>query len=238
MRWKRGFTLVELIVVMALILTLIALLLPFCKTAREAARRSQCMSNLHQLTAAYLSYAHDADNAFLPPDSTIAQAGFPADSSDGQVILPLYNYAHSTNAFHCPADDRDGALSYSINDFLAGTWPAYPSHASYLTRVRNASQTFAFVEEANVNPKVANNNGGFVVQPFPSPFWIDCPAVLHGNGTCLSFLDGHAEFWLWSDRRTLNLPALAVGKVFASTPGNIDLAHLQFAGGDPNGIPP
>ena len=65
---KRGFTLIELLVVIAIIAILIALLLPAVQQAREAARRTQCKNNLHNIGLALHNY-HDVFKMF-PPGQT------------------------------------------------------------------------------------------------------------------------------------------------------------------------
>ena len=70
---RRGFTLIEFLVVIAIIAVLIALLLPTVQAAREAARRAQCMNNLKQIALAIRNY--ESANDRFPPSGASTNHG-------------------------------------------------------------------------------------------------------------------------------------------------------------------
>jgi prepilin-type N-terminal cleavage/methylation domain-containing protein/prepilin-type processing-associated H-X9-DG protein len=86
---RRGFTLVELLVVIAIIGILVALLLPAIQAAREAARRSQCTTNIKNIALALQNY-HDIHKEF-PPAITLRDISDPI-LNDNRLYKP--SWAH------------------------------------------------------------------------------------------------------------------------------------------------
>jgi prepilin-type N-terminal cleavage/methylation domain-containing protein/prepilin-type processing-associated H-X9-DG protein len=100
-RPRGGFTLVELLVVVAILALLAGMLFPVLARAREQAHRAQCTSNLQQIARAFAVYAEDYDDR-LPSDAA-------ADVYSLEAVRKIWfwkivPYLKSTGVFHCPAD--------------------------------------------------------------------------------------------------------------------------------------
>jgi prepilin-type N-terminal cleavage/methylation domain-containing protein/prepilin-type processing-associated H-X9-DG protein len=117
----RAFTLIELLVVIAIISVLIALLLPAVQSAREAARRVQCVNNLKQLGLAVYNY--EQGNGSFPPGQLLYQNW--QDLSALVALLPFVEQQPLYNAFNF-------SDVYPIN----GMGPVLPSYPPNTTAAR------------------------------------------------------------------------------------------------------
>jgi prepilin-type N-terminal cleavage/methylation domain-containing protein len=129
-----GFTLVELLVVIAVIAVLLAILIPATRAARAQGQRVVCLSNLRQLTSAWIQYADDHDgklvygsaygvtimgslgrlrrlegwagSAFGYPKSRAALLNNPTKGA-------LWRYVQDVDVYRCPRGRASHAITYS-----------------------------------------------------------------------------------------------------------------------------
>ncbi|BAM03761.1 prepilin-type N-terminal cleavage/methylation domain-containing protein [Phycisphaera mikurensis] len=99
MRRRRGFTLAELLVVLAVVALLVGLLLPALQRARDVAEGVACLSNTRQLGIALNGYLVNSDG-LLP---TLFNRG--ATTQPGPAIDTLFDEAPALHA--CPADEEE-----------------------------------------------------------------------------------------------------------------------------------
>jgi len=223
---RAGFTLIEVIAVVAIILVVVSMLCAALNQTRTRTLRVSCLDNMKQLQYAWYMYADDhgdylALNKSAPvSDSggTIAAlasttnswvAGNPKldKSSDNLTKGTLYRYLKHPDVFRCPMDNsttRWGTMrsrSYSIDAYLGGDDDDLdPRVKMKMSELVNPSpdRVFVFIEEH----EDSGWNGGFLVLPRErftgtAGSWSSVPSDRHMQGCNLTFADGHLEYWRW-----------------------------------------
>jgi prepilin-type N-terminal cleavage/methylation domain-containing protein/prepilin-type processing-associated H-X9-DG protein len=249
----RAFTLLELLVVIAIIAILASLLLPVLAKAKQKAKGVQCLSDLKQLTTAWILYAGEYNDSLVVntvgPNTNSWAAGWldvtdptdPDNTNPATIMSPeglLWPYSKSLPIYVCPADpytiDINGmnyplVRSVSMNQRLnGGEYNSAPlalfNNPAKLTTIINPGPATTFVFIDERGDSI--NDGFFVVDMLdtgPQAVIGNTPADYHNGCSSVSFADGHVEIHKWLDPRTEMRPY----QPRAPVPNDTDIAWLQ-----------
>jgi len=234
MEKRKAFTLIELLVVIAIIAILIAILIPALNRAREQGRRAVCLSNLKQLTVAWILYADDNDNKLVDgyngsghPDAWVgllSRSNPPVKQMEDIKKGALFPYCSDIKIFKCPSGERDEMVTYAMSSGMNGGHEWVGPVLKNRLQIRGPAERLVFIDEGTITPD------SWVIF-YKEPKWWDVAPLRHANGGTLSFADGRSEHRKWKDPRTIDLSERAGpgGAIQEVQKGNPDLQGLQKA---------
>lgn len=118
-RYTKGITLMELLIVIAIIGSLVGISIPVTRSMVAKGQESACLANLRQIGVAVELYL--GDNSRVLPDLEIGRADRSAEVDVIETVL--IDYLESEDAFHCPADHEhfaESGCSYNWNHTQSG----------------------------------------------------------------------------------------------------------------------
>jgi prepilin-type N-terminal cleavage/methylation domain-containing protein/prepilin-type processing-associated H-X9-DG protein len=252
---RRGFSLVELLVVISIIGILAALLIPVLARAKGAAKKISCVNNQKQLALTWLLYSADnsdwlvADGQNDPPTPArklwVQGAFFHVMDNTNYTLLldPQYalfaHYLRTPRVYLCPTD-RDivkingqwypRLRSYALNPYLGwtGPWDARLSSAYQVFRKQSdlaASAPAEVFTFMDVQPDS-------ICWPYfgvhmARESFFNFPGSSHNGGGIVAFSDGHVQLHRWRDPRTIAAVASDYHAHDQSAVTNSDLAWLR-----------
>ena len=239
MRKQHGFTLIELLVVIAIIAVLMGILMPALNRARLQGKRAVCMSNLKQLTLAWIMYADENDDKIPGGDTAEDDAWVKYVSTDateeekleGLKTGTLYPFCPNVKSYRCPTGIRGEVVTYTIVDAMNGysglPWSKGRTFKKRM-KIKQLATRIVFLDEGCLSKR------SWTIW-YTKPAWWDQITKRHGQGTTVSFADGHSDYYKWSDARTIEVSKQDPGRwqdslrntAMADQPDNEDLKKVQ-----------